>query len=73
MAELFTEDGNHLSRLETYRRVLALDQFDQRAHEGVIRALRELGAHGQADAASDEYIRIMGLLGVPLDAHLASR
>lgn len=67
LAELFADEGDHLSRLETYRRVLALDEFDQRAHEGVIASLAALGAHGRADAARDDYIRTVGSLGVTLD------
>lgn len=73
LAELCAEAGDHLSRLETYRRVLTLDEFDQRAHEGVISALTALGAHGRADAAKDEYVRTMDSLGVPLDAETISR
>lgn len=70
LAELFAEDGDHLACLETYRRVLALDEFDQRAHEGTIRALTALGAHGHAETARSEYVRIVGSLGVPLDESL---
>ncbi|GAA3870820.1 BTAD domain-containing protein [Tessaracoccus defluvii] len=73
LAELFAAEGDHLSRLETYRRVLALDEFDQRAHEGVISSLTELGAHGRADAAREEYVRTVGSLGVPLGEALVRR
>ena len=71
LAELYAQAGDHLSRLETYRRVLAFDEYDQRAHEGVIDALMKLGSHGQADAARSEYAQRMDALGVPFDQHVA--
>lgn len=67
LAELHAEEGDHLARLETYRRVLALDEFDQRAHEGVISSLTALRAHGQADTARSTYLSVMRSLGVPIE------
>src|SRR5690606_2144006 len=54
-AELCGKTEDHLSRLDTYRNVLAMDPYDQRAHEGMIDALEQLGSHGQAEAARAEY------------------
>lgn len=56
--------GEPLVRLETYRRILALDEFDQRAHLGVINALEDLGSYGQAKAAMLEYLERMQELGI---------
>lgn len=66
LAELHGSAGDHLARLETYRRILALDEFDRRAHEGVIDALVQLGSLGQAEAARGDYELRMRALGVPL-------
>lgn len=65
LAELLKDLGDHLARLETYRRILALDEYDQRAHEGVIDALQQLGSHGKAESARAEYFQRMDELGVP--------
>ncbi len=67
LAEAFAAEGNHLARMETYRRILALDEYDQRAHTGVIGALTRLGAHGQAEEARATYLARMESLGVPPD------
>lgn len=67
LAEAYADDGDHLSRMETYRRILALDEYDQRAHKGVISALTRLGAHGQAEEARILYLARMEALGVPHD------
>lgn len=64
LAEVLDGTGDQRARLDTYRRILALDEFDQRAHEGVIDALVQLGSHGHADAARSEYSHRMRALGV---------
>ncbi|HRN30167.1 MAG TPA: BTAD domain-containing putative transcriptional regulator, partial [Terrimesophilobacter sp.] len=43
-------DGNHLAASALYRRILELEPFDETAHNGLITALTELGAEGQASA-----------------------
>lgn len=68
LAELLAQAGDHLSRLETYRRILSLDEYDQRAHEGVIDALEHLGSHGHAEAARRDYHQKMAALGVPYNS-----
>lgn len=66
LADELALSGDHLGRLETYRRILLIDEFDQRAHEGLIDSLTQLGSLGQADAARREYEQRMEALGVPL-------
>ncbi|MFB8386958.1 BTAD domain-containing putative transcriptional regulator [Microbacterium sp. NPDC055910] len=67
LAEASQELGDELTRLECYRRILAIDGYDQRAHEGLIDALTALGAHGQATAAGHSYRQRMNELNIPLD------
>lgn len=59
-----SEIGDHLTRVDAYRRVLAFDVYEQRAHEGLIHALTALGAHGQAAEAEADYVQRMQDLGV---------
>lgn len=66
LAETAGEGGDHLTRADVYRRILALDGFDQRAHEGLIDSLALLGAHGQAARAREDYANRMGELGIPV-------
>jgi two-component SAPR family response regulator len=66
LAETAGECGDHLTRADVYRRVLAVDGFDQRAHEGLIAALGQLGAHGQVAAAREDYTQRMAELGIPV-------
>lgn len=64
LAELSASMGDQLTRIETYRRILALDEYDQRAHEGLIDALGCFGSHGQAADARAEYEQRMAALGI---------
>lgn len=64
LAEVAAENGDHLTRLECYRRILAADSYDQRAHEGQLDAFRALGATGQYVAASEVYSQSMAELGI---------
>jgi len=66
LAETAGQCGDHLTRADVYRRILAVDRFDQRAHEGLIESLGLLGAHGQVAAARDDYAKRMGELGIPV-------
>lgn len=55
LGESAVQGGDHITRVEMYQSILALDQYDQRAHEGLIDALSELGAHGRAGDARRVY------------------
>ncbi|SJN31499.1 Transcriptional regulator [Microbacterium esteraromaticum] len=68
LAEASQESNDELTRLECYRRILAIDGYDQRAHEGLIDALAALGAHGQAKAARSTYAKKMEELNISIDA-----
>ncbi|GAA3212923.1 AfsR/SARP family transcriptional regulator [Microbacterium terregens] len=65
LAESSAAADDHLTPIETYRRILALDGYDQRAHERLIEALARVGSHGQAAAARVEYSLRMEALGIP--------
>lgn len=55
-----------VTRLECYRRILAVDPYDQRAHTGVIEALAALGARGQEADARRDYVERMAELGIAI-------
>lgn len=69
LARLVAEDaarrGHHLRLVEAHRRILDIDPYDEIAHLGLTSAYRAMGAHGQAAAAYDAYVRRMAELGVP--------
>lgn len=67
LAEASHARGDGLTRLECYRSILAIDGYDQRAHEGLIEALEDMGAHGQAAAAREGYGRRMEELNIAVD------
>ncbi|MGM7697449.1 AfsR/SARP family transcriptional regulator [Microbacterium sp. A84] len=58
--------GDQLTRLDCYRKVLAVDPYDQRAHEGQLDALTKLGATTQLSEARTSYSERMSELGIPL-------
>lgn len=64
LAELSATLRDHLTRVEAYRRVLTIDDYDQRAHEGLIDALTRLRSHGQAALARSSYMQRMAELGL---------
>src|SRR5690554_433783 len=64
LAETAEQRGDHLTRADVYRRILAVDRYDQRAYEGLIDSLSQLGAHGQVGAAREEYTLRMAELGI---------
>lgn len=66
-AELAEDADDHLAASEAFRGLIDLDAYDEGAHRGLVRALRALGAHGQADAALDAYRRAMDEIGVPVE------
>ncbi len=66
LAELSESLGDQLARVEAYRRILAMDEYDQRAHEGLIDALTRLRSHGQAAAARSVYTQRMAELELPV-------
>ncbi len=66
LADVAKELGDHLTRAETYRAILTFDPYDQAAHEGLTDALVQLGAHGRAAVAREEYAERMDELGVGL-------
>ncbi len=63
LAEDATEAEEHFTSVETYRRILDIDPYDQKAHEGLINAFTLLGAHGQAKDATLEYQQRMAEVG----------
>ena len=68
LAEAAAEVGDQLTRVDCYRSILALDEYDQRAHAGLIDALTRVGASGQAVAASAQYSERMEELGISVTA-----
>lgn len=50
VAEHDNTAGDHLAASALYRRILDIEPFDDAAHDGLITALIELGAEGQASA-----------------------
>ncbi len=64
LAEASEAQGDALTRLDCYRRILAVDSYDQRTHQGLIETLAELGATGQLAAARTTYVQRMGELGI---------
>lgn len=64
LAELLTDPDDLPERIDTYRRILALDPYDQRAHEGLIDSLTAAGSHGLAERARAEAGERMRELGV---------
>lgn len=65
LADASRVNGDQLTRLECFRRILAIDGYDQRAHEGLIETLTGLGAHGRAAAARTRYETSMAELSIP--------
>lgn len=49
---------------ETYRWLIALDIYDERAHVGLFECLRRQGAYGHARQARDHARRVLGEIGV---------
>ncbi|MGK2948221.1 MAG: AAA family ATPase [Acidimicrobiales bacterium] len=68
LAEEAVASGDQLSASSALRRLLDVDPFDEHAHLQLVRALRSLGAHGQARAAYERYAAAMEELGVPVAA-----
>ena len=64
LAELAEAVGDHLLRVEVCTGILNLDVYDQRAHDGLEDALRQLGAHGRANAAAGQRRMRMSELGL---------
>jgi DNA-binding SARP family transcriptional activator/tetratricopeptide (TPR) repeat protein len=58
--------GDPLAASEAFRSLLEHDRYDEPAHRGLIASLRDLGAHGQADAAQRRHEAAMAELGIPL-------
>ena len=56
---------------EHARAMLELDEFDERAHELLVRSLVAAGRHGEARLAADRYRASMAELGVPPAVGLA--
>lgn len=69
-AEAATNAGDHLGAADAWRELLEADPYDEAAHLGLIAALQELGAHGQADTARGRYLAAMSELGIPVDVTL---
>lgn len=64
LAELSAGTGDSFTRLDCYRRILAVDPYDQRAHEGQLDALALLGAASQLMEANEVYAQRMAELGI---------
>lgn len=67
VAELSNASGDQFTRAEAFRRILVFDEYDQRAHLGLIDALRRLGSPGQAAQAAQRYGERMAELGIDTD------
>lgn len=67
LAEASHARGDVLTRLDCYRSILAIDGYDQRAHEGLIDAMESMGAHGQAAVARESYGRRMEEIDIAVD------
>ncbi|MGV3758568.1 MAG: AAA family ATPase [Actinomycetota bacterium] len=64
--EAATADGDHVAVAAACRALLDVDPHDESAHRGLVDALVQLGAHGQAAVARQRYEELMAELGVPL-------
>ena len=64
LAESAADVGDHLTRVEAFNGILAIDVYDQRAHDGLVDALTALGAHGRANAAAEQRRLRMSELGL---------
>lgn len=62
--------GNYFEQVEIYRRILLSDPYDQRAHDGLIAALQQLGATSYVRKALVERRMRMAELGIADDASL---
>jgi DNA-binding SARP family transcriptional activator len=67
LAESSAATGDSFTRLDCYRRILAVDPYDQRAHEGQLDALEQLGAVSQLAEANKAYAQRMAELGISPD------
>lgn len=65
-ADLAEAADDPLGASEAFRGLIEIDPYDEGAHRGLVRTLRALGAHGQADAAADRFRRAMSEIGVPI-------
>lgn len=64
LAEQSATTADHATRADAYARILAVDPFDQRAHEGLIDALTMVGSHGKAAEARADFGSRMAELGI---------
>ncbi|QTV80335.1 bacterial transcriptional activator domain-containing protein [Microbacterium sp. NIBRBAC000506063] len=72
LAEASVEFGDHYARAEAYQSILVIDEYDQRAHLGLIDALSRLGAHGHVTRARAQYVSRMADLGIDADSSPAT-
>ena len=64
LARKFEEQSQFSQAANLYRRLIAVDEFDQTAHEGLVRTLQALGAHGQARDAHEAACTTFAELGI---------
>jgi DNA-binding SARP family transcriptional activator len=67
LASLALEDDPLLAT-ETYRKILAEDPYDEVGHQGLVEALRRLGAHGRSEHARQLYYARMAELGIDVES-----
>ncbi len=60
-------EDDPLLATEVYRRILAEDPYDEVGHQGLVEALRRLGAHGRSEDARKQYYARMAELGITVE------
>ncbi len=61
-------DDDPLLAAEVYRKILAEDPYDEVGHQGLVEALRRLGAHGRSEDARQQYYARMAELGINVES-----
>lgn len=64
LAALASERGDHQEAADLFLRILEREVYDERAHLGLVRALRAAGRHGEARRAHRTYESRMAEIGV---------
>ena len=64
LAQHASQRGDHQDAIDLFLRVLERDQYDERAHSGLVAALQADGRHGEARRAHGAYVSRMAEIGV---------
>ncbi|MBA3470477.1 MAG: tetratricopeptide repeat protein [Herpetosiphonaceae bacterium] len=77
LGQLYTDSSRHAPATEVYRRVLALDSYNEAAHRGLLLNLARQGAVGAALVHYDHFVELLaqdlGIDPTPETATLAAR